>query len=196
MFVQVIQGKVQDAELLLRQTERWATEVKPGVQGYLGSTGGVTADGRSIWLARFQSAEAAQANSSRPEQDAWWNETSKAYDGVPNFVDCTEVDELLGGGSNDAEFVQVIQGRAKNATQMRDMLAQAESDLHRERPDVLGGIVAWHDDNEFTQVVYFRSEAEARRQEQLTSGTELANRLRDMTEATPTFYDLTDPRMD
>jgi hypothetical protein len=196
MFVQIIEGKVKDADLLLRQLERWGHEIKPSVRGYLGSTGGVTADGRSVLIARFESAEAAQANSGRAEQDAWWNETVKAYETTPTFHDCSDVDELLGGGSNDARFVQVIRGRAKDASQMRSMMAQADTELRRERPDVMGGIVAWHPNGEFTQVVYFESEEAARRGEQAASNSEVTQSYLDMIEGTPTFYDLTDPRMD
>ena len=48
MFVQIIQGKVHDRELRQRQMERWLTDLRPGATGYLGHTGGITADGRSI----------------------------------------------------------------------------------------------------------------------------------------------------
>src|SRR3954453_23321913 len=110
MFVQIIQGKVKDADLLARQSERWIREIKPGVKGYLGSTTGVTPDGRAITIARFESSEAAAANSGSAQEDAWGNETVKAYDGEPTFRDSSAVDTLFGGGSNDAGFVQVIQG--------------------------------------------------------------------------------------
>src|SRR2546423_841431 len=107
MFIQVIEGKVGDPELLRRQTEAWRREIKPGAKGYLGSTGGITPDGRGITLARFESEAAARANSERSEQGSWWNETAKAFDGEVTFRDCRDVDELLGGGSNDAGFVQI-----------------------------------------------------------------------------------------
>ena len=102
MFIQVLQGKVADADLVRRMDERWLEELKPGAKGYLGYTGGVTPDGRYIGLARFESAEAAQANSDRPEQTAWWNEAVKGFDGEPTVHDCTEVDTPFGGGSNGA----------------------------------------------------------------------------------------------
>ena len=35
--------------------------------------------------ARFESEEAAQANSDRPEQGAWWAETAKVFDGEATF---------------------------------------------------------------------------------------------------------------
>lgn len=54
MFVQVIQGKVADADRLRRQSEIWLRDIKPKAQekGCLGFTGGITSDGRLVWLAR------------------------------------------------------------------------------------------------------------------------------------------------
>lgn len=38
--------------------------------------------------------------------------------------------------------------------------------IHNFRPDVIGGMLAWHDGDRFTDTVYFTSEEEARRGEQ------------------------------
>ena len=196
MLIQVIEGKVKDADLLRRQMERWRGELKPGASGYLGSTGGITADGRGITLARFESEQAAKANSDRPEQGAWWNETAKAFDGPATFHDCREVDLLLGGGSNDAGFVQIIQGRAKNESEMRKRVSELEGQLRERRPDILGMMLAWHGDGGFTQAVYFTSEENARRQEQATEQDQLRQEYMSLFEGQPTFFDLTEPELD
>ena len=197
MFVQVISGKVKDADLLARQSERWISEIKPGVKGYLGSTTGVTPDGRSVTLARFESAEAAASNSDNAQQTAWWNETSKAYDGEPTFIDCTDVDTMFGGGSNDAGFVQVIQGRAKDEAAMRSETRAMESELRSRRPDILGMTIAWHGDGGgFTQAVYFRSEAETRKLESATENDEMREQYMSMFAGPPTFFDLRTPMLD
>ena len=196
MFVQVIQGKVRDADLLARQSERWVREIKPGVKGYLGSTTGVTPDGQAITIARFESAEAAAANSNSEQQSAWWNETAKAYDGEPTFRDSTDVDTLFGGGSNDAGFVQVIQGKAKDQKAMRSQTSGMEQDLRKARPDILGMSIVWHDGGEFTQAVYFKSEAETRKAEKATEGDEMRKSYMDMFAAPPTFFDLRSPLLD
>ena len=196
MLIQVIQGKVKDADLLRRQEERWLEEIKPGARGYLGYTGGITPDGRSINLVRFESAEAAQANSDRAEQAAWWNETAKAYDGDPTFNDCSEVDTWAGGGSDDAGFVQVVQGRAKDQDEMRSNIAEMEATIRERRPDILGMTIAWHGDGGgFTQAVYFRSEEETRQQEKATEQDEMRQEYTDMFEGQPVFFDLPEPRL-
>src|SRR6266508_1488720 len=69
MFVQVIQGQVSDAGQARAALDRWVQELAPGAPGWLGSTAGVTEDGRFIALARFESEEAAKRNSDRPGQD-------------------------------------------------------------------------------------------------------------------------------
>jgi hypothetical protein len=197
MFVQIIHGKVQDADLLARQSQRWVAEIKPSVKGYLGSTTGVTPDGRAITIARFESAKAAAANSDNAQQTDWWNETAKAYDGEPTFIDCTEVDTMLGGGSNDAGFVQVVQGRVKDQSAARTQMASMEGDLRTARPDILGMAIAWHGDNGgFTQAVYFRSEAETRDVEKATENDEMRQRYQDMFTAPLSFYDLRTPLLD
>src|ERR687895_385233 len=94
----------------MRQLEKWERELTPGADGWLGSTAGVTDDGRFIGSFRFETQEHAQKNSDRPEQTQWWNEMSRFLD-TPRFWDFTLVQEYKAGGSDDAGFVQVIQGR-------------------------------------------------------------------------------------
>ena len=197
MFIQVFTGKVADADHVRRMDQRWIAELKPGAKGYLGYTGGITPDGRYIGMARFESAEAAQANSDRPEQTAWWNEASKGFDGEPTVHDCTDVDTPLGGGSDQAGFVQVIQGRAKDAARLRSMAGDREAELREARPDILGMVVAWHGDGkDFTQAVYFSSEAETREQEKASESTEMRQEYADMFDGEPTFFDLPSPVLD
>ncbi len=70
MFVQVMQGKTSDKEGLHRQLDRWMSELRSGAKGFLGTTGGVTDDGKVFVVARFESEQAARVNSDRPEQGA------------------------------------------------------------------------------------------------------------------------------
>jgi heme-degrading monooxygenase HmoA len=164
LFIQVIQGTTNDAEGLRRQFERWQEDVRPNATGYLGTTAGVTDDGKVFVLARFESAEAAQSNSGKPEQDAWWNETAKYFEGTPSFKDYTDVDVSRGGGSDDAGFVQVMQGRVRDAARVREMEAEFMPKMEAMRPDVIGSIRGW-DGNEYTEAIYFTSEADARQGE-------------------------------
>jgi hypothetical protein len=70
VFIQVIRGRVTNAEGLREQLDRWVSELAPGADGWLGSTGGTTDDGHLVLGARFESPEAARRNSARPEQNA------------------------------------------------------------------------------------------------------------------------------
>ncbi len=196
MFIQIIQGSVTDPEALKRSIARWQSEIKPGASGYLGSTSGITPDGRSITLVRFESEEAAQANSDRPEQGAWWAETSKAFGDDVTFHDCREVDTAFGGGNDKAGFVQVIQGRTNNVAELRRAATEMQDALHQERPDILGIVVAWHGDGGFTQAVYFTSEDAARAGEQSMATSELAQKYGQLMDPDMTFFDLPDPEFD
>ncbi len=161
MFIQVIEGRTSAGEELRRQFDRWHQELRPGAKGYLGSTGGVAEDGTVIFLARFEDEGAARANSERPEQGEWWNETAKHFDGEVTFRDCPDVDIMFDGGSDDAGFVQVMQGRSRDRDRLKTMEDEFLPQLREMRPDLIGAVRAWDGDH-FVQAIYFRSEAEAR----------------------------------
>jgi len=167
MFVQVVQGRVRDADKLMAQWERWEREVKPGAIGYLGTTAGIADDATFIAVARFESREKAMQNSDRREQDAWWSQTAGCFEGEVEFHDCDRVDLFAGGGSDDAGFVQVMQGRVSDADldRVRAISAEMEAKLPALRPDLIGGFVAEHGDGGYSSVNYFTTEAEARKGE-------------------------------
>lgn len=160
MFVQVLRGRSTDRDRIMGLLDRWKAELSPGADGWLGSTAGITQDDRFIASFRFEDAEAAQRNSDRPEQTAWWNEFSKFLEG-PRFWDCTEVDQHRNGGSDEAGFVQAIMCRVLHPQEFRDTV---NSMAASPRTDVIGSIVAWQG-SRFTEFVYFTSEEEARKGE-------------------------------
>ncbi len=91
-------------------------ELAPGASGWLGTTAGVTDEGRFVALARFafESEDAARRNSDRPEQGQWWAETSKLFTDEPTFRDSQDVVVDVSGDPDSAGFVQVIQGRTSD----------------------------------------------------------------------------------
>jgi hypothetical protein len=164
MFIQVVEGRVGDPAGLRSALDRWKEELAPGADGWLGATAGVTADGDFIGVVRFESEEAARANSDRPEQGEWWAAASANFEGDVTFTNCPDVDTFGNGGSDDAGFVQVMKGRGDRAG-LAAQAAKTEAILSQARPDVLGGTVAWPGDGSFFQTIYFSSEAEARANE-------------------------------
>jgi hypothetical protein len=196
MFVQVIQGKVADAERMRRALDDWVREIAPGAAGWLGSTGGVTEDGRFIALARFESAEAARRNSDRPEQDRWWTETSALLDGEVTFRDSTDVDVHLYGDPDRAGFVQVMQGRSTDPERARQLMSQDADKWAGFRPDMVGSVEVGHEDGAYTMALYFTSEAEAREGERKEPPPELAALMAEMGKLSigePDFFDLRQP---
>jgi hypothetical protein len=196
MFVQVIRAPVRDEGALVAALDRWETELRPGTTGFLGSTAGLTTDGEVILVARFDSEEAARRNSDRPEQGAWWAELEQALAGPARFFESAAVDVSMGGGSDDAGFVQVFWGRGDRDA-ARSVMVQAEPILRRERPDILGGFTVWLEDGRFIDVAYFRSEREAREGE----ARELSEQGRDVFEqfgrvlAAEGYADIPEPRL-
>ena len=172
MFVQIIEGRTTDPEGLKRQGERWQAELRSGAAGFLGVTSGSTSDGRAITIARFDSEASARANSDRPEQGAWWAETSNYYDGDVTFTESGEVQEILGGGSDAAGFVQVmkIPGVDRERIERVDRAMPQVAEL---RPDLLGVVRIWTAPTACIDVNYFTSEADARTGEAKPVPTEL-----------------------
>lgn len=162
MFIQVIEGRAGDEEALRGQFERWLDELAPGAEGWLGSTAGFADDGGFIAVVRFESEEAARRNSDRSEQGRWWEETAEHFADEVKFSDYADVEMLLDGGSDDAGFVQVLRARASDIIRVLGLNKQLEPVLREYRPEVIGGTFAYSQDGDFTETVYFSSEAEAR----------------------------------
>jgi hypothetical protein len=196
VFVQVIQGQVDDAAKVRAAMDRWVQELAPGASGWLGSTAGVTEDGRFIALARFESEEAARRNSDRPEQDRWWSETSRLFTGEPSFRDSNDVTVDVAGEPGDAGFVQVMQGQGTDPDRARELMSQNSEEWAAFRPDVIGSVAVGHDGGAYTMAMYFTSEAEAREGERKEPPPELQAQMDEMATLSvgdPEFFDLKQP---
>ena len=162
MFIQIIQGQCKDPDRLHQLTEEWRETIGQTAAGWLGGTYGITDDGEFVGVVRFESREAAARNSTKPEQDAWWRRMQECFDGEVSFHDCDNATMFLDGGSDDAGFVQVIQGRVSDPEKFRQFMDQPMDMLHEQRPEIIGGTIAMQPDGWFTETVAFRTEAEAR----------------------------------
>ena len=196
MFAQVIQGKVSDTAAMRAATDRWLKELAPGAEGWLGSTGGTTDDGRYITVVRFESEEAARRNSDRPEQGQWWSQTEKLFDGGATFQDSNDVDLDLHGDPDQAEFVQVMQGRGSDPERVKQLMAADSDKWAAFRPDMIGSVAVGHDGGAYTMVMYFTSEADARQGERKEVPPELKANMDEMNKLSvgqPEFFDLKQP---
>jgi hypothetical protein len=196
MFVQVIQGRTSDPEALNAAVNRWMEELAPGATGWLGTTGGVTEDGRAIAMVRFESEDAARRNSERPEQDQWWAETEKLYDGGATFRDSNDVTVDVQGDPDQAGFVQIMQGRGTDPDRARELMTQDSDKWAAFRPDMIGSVAIGHEGGAYTMVMYFTSEADAREGEQKEIPPELQAQMEEMNKLSvgePEFFDLKQP---
>jgi hypothetical protein len=197
VYVQVFQGQISDVEQVRQATEDWLQRLAPGAEGWLGSTIGVTDDGHLIGIARFESAEAARRNSGRAQQGEWFSGLEKLFPQGVEFHDCSDVSVARRGGSDEAGFVQVMQGRTRDVARLRELTASLDRDYPDTRPDLLGYLTAPHDggDGAFTQVMYFTSEEEARAGERGEMPADAAEALREAMELIQDlrYYDLREP---
>lgn len=178
MFIQVIQGKVKDEQVLRDALDRWNKDLLPGADGYLGTTAGVTDDDSFVAIARFESKDAAMRNSERPEQGKWWAETESSFDGPSSFIDSDDVTEWMDGGSDDAGFVQVMIGHSPDVQRLRESGDEPVEQLREMRPEIIGGTFAVFGGDGYVQTVYFTTEGQARKME----GTEPPADVRAMIE--------------
>jgi hypothetical protein len=162
MFVQVIRGRVSDPEQVHAALDRCSERLAADAAGWLGTTAGVTGDGRLVALARFESGEAARRNSDRPAQGRWWAETSKLVTGEAEFRDSSDVTVDVNGDPDQAGFVQVMQGRSSDPERARELMAQDPGVWAAFRPDVIGSVAVGHEGGAYTMALYFTSEEAAR----------------------------------
>jgi hypothetical protein len=196
MFVQVIQGRVSDAAQVHAHLDKWVAEVAPGAVGWLGSTSGVTEDGQVVALVRFESEEAAQQNSDRQEQSAWWEGMAALFTDEPVFHNSTSVMVDTPGDPSQAGFVQVMQGRSSDPDRAREMMANDSTDWQEFRPEILGTISVGHEADAWTMAIYFSSEEAAREGEQKPPPPEMQEMMKEMDALSigePAFFDLKDP---
>jgi hypothetical protein len=194
MFVQVIEARTSDPDGIRKQLDKWMAELRPGATGYIGTTSGVAADGRTVALVRFESEDAARANSNRPEQGAWWAEMEKLLDDV-QFSESSDVTQFLAGGSDDAGFVQIMKIAGVDRAKIEEGDRQFEPIAAELRPDLIGGIRVWTAPDSMIEANYFTSEAEAREGEKVEPPPEVAEGFADymamMSKAE--FVDFSDP---
>jgi hypothetical protein len=185
MFLQVYRGLVADREEAHAALDRWSASLGTGWQG---TTAGVTDDGHSVTLVRYDSADAAVPTGARR---TWWTEMSALSSDPMTCRDCAEVMTQLGGDSADAGFVQVLQGRIADLDRLQRLLTEAAEWQAETRTDLIGGFLGLHGDGRFTQAVYFTSEDAAwegaRTQPAVDTG-DLDALVDDLT-----FYDLRQP---
>lgn len=196
MFVQIIEGRTTKAAEVRALGDRWQEELRPGATGYLGVTAGVTPDGRAITIVRFDSPEAAQANSQRPEQTAFFNEMSQLFDGPPSFAESTDTEEYLGGIATNAGFVQVMKSAGVDRVRMKELDAQFER-LSEHRPDLLGSFRIWTGPDACYEVAYFTNETEARANEAKELPADVQAVMAEFGDlmSNTEYFDLTDPQI-
>jgi len=196
MFVQVIRGRVTGPQQVHAALDRWSEQLAADAEGWLGSTAGVTGDGRFVALARFESEEAARRNSDRPEQGQWWAETSKLFMGEVTFRDSSDVTVDVHGDPGKAGFVQVMQGRASDPDRARELMAQDPDEWAAFRSDVIGSVAVGHQGGAYTLAFYFTSEQAARDGERKQPPPPLKAQMEEMNHLSvgePEFLDLRQP---
>jgi hypothetical protein len=91
-----------------------------------------------IALVRFENEAAARANKDVAKQNAWWEQIRHHLED-PMFHDRTLVDLINDGGSDDAGFVQMIQGQATDVDRPWELDKTAQGRMNEMLPVVIVG---------------------------------------------------------
>lgn len=124
-------------------------------------------------------------------------ETRQCFEGDITFMDCPDVTEWLGGGSDDAGFVQVMEGHTSDARRLRELLDRSGPRVHELRPEILGGTFGTYGKDGYVEAVYFTAEGAAREHEHI----EVPDDLRSLFEEERRlageirYYDLHEPTL-
>jgi hypothetical protein len=90
-----------------------------------------------------------------------------AFETPPTIDESADVQLLLGGGSDDAGFVQVVRAAAPDRSGIETLMtAERIAEVQRTRPDLIGSIRLWLADGSFVEAAYFTGESAARTAEQ------------------------------
>lgn len=154
MSVRYVEADVTDGGSVRRTLERLPGMAVAPVRG----VGGVTDDGRLVALLEFASGAHADGADDGP----WWRELEAAGAGDLRVGSATQVAAFVSDPPARSGFAQVIRARVTDRATFERVLAADAEWLARERPEVLGGMLAWHDADRFTLVVCFTDEASAR----------------------------------
>jgi hypothetical protein len=102
----------------------------------------------------------------------------------------------MGGGSNDAGFVQVMKTTGADRAKLEEM-DKAFEPYTSARPDLLGGLRIWTGKDSCIDVAYFTSEAEARDGEKAEMPPEVQELMAGMQEGMGQleYFDLTEPQV-
>ena len=100
VFIQVVQGQVTNPDALRAELDRWKVELQPGADEWLGSTSGVTDDGRFIAVVRFVSEELPTATATGPSRMPGGARHPSTWPRSPSTTPrgCTSIGRAVGPG--------------------------------------------------------------------------------------------------
>ena len=192
MFVRIVRGHARDPVALRQRWWEWERPAAAPGNGYLGATAGIADDNMFIAMIRFTSETAAdQCTASADRASSWDDILGHLRDALVEDADRTDLWNR--GGSDDAGFVQIRHGVSSDPARLRDLYVnQQPVRMGPHRPEVLGGLVAWHGAARFTLSAYFTSEAAARRGENLHEFTSFYDEINAVMQDL-TYIDVRDP---
>lgn len=188
MDVMVITGRSTDESELRRSWDAWIDELRGAGVGWLGATAGVSGSAAFVAMVRF--VDLAYADGAT--QTDTWRAVAAQVDAL-GLERTSRTDVWNRGGSDDAGFVQIRRGVSSDPERLRHLyVVEQPVRMGPYRPEVLGGMFAWHGGDAFTLSAYFTGEDAARSGEHLEAFAPFFADI-DAVMQDLTYLDLVDP---
>jgi hypothetical protein len=114
-----------------------------------------------------------------------------------SFLDCSDARPWLGGGDDQAGFVQIMEGRSTDVRRMHEIMDEVGERMRQARPEIIGAMLADASDGRYVEAIYFTSEAEARDHEKMDVPDDLRSLFEEETRlmGEVSYFDLHQPML-
>lgn len=198
MILNLARFRPKDEAAVRATGERLYGELLPGQPGWHGTVAGTADDGTVVVAGLWESEEALRTAADVLGQQSWWEEFLGAIEGdlAPQAFPTAEVG--LGELTARAGFVQLIEGRFRDASGVLDGFRRVRPVLERHRPEIEAIVLATAEDGSFAELVLFTDEDAARAGEAAPRPDDLAaaaQEMRGMLDSELAFTDLRSPQV-
>lgn len=132
MYVQMIHGVISNEAGLRQSVDRLVKDLEAEAVGHLGTTAGTCDDGTFVAVFRFESADAATKNSARPQQQLWWIEVERFFDGdftLTAYTDAAQVSDSAADEATPANGDSVAEANASGTRANKHRLVEKIKDV-------------------------------------------------------------------
>ncbi len=163
MFVWIVEGDVL-AKALLRNAWEQLQVTLSAHPGWIRSAGGVDGSGHFTGMIYLTDPQAWSEVAEDDGVKLWLVNVLKHLN-APVSSETPRASVLIDPMQESARFLQFISARTSDVERFTAVNDAFQIEVRTHRPDVVGSLIAWFDDDRFVETVLFTSEQDARNAE-------------------------------